>query len=367
MPLVLSAPTGKEKGTQFPANAGSSWSRLWIAQHPPKASKAEVTVRPPSLVAAEEKYPPLSDLEHISPLHQILPLYSLTSIPELPKQDAYLEPQSEAAVLSSLPAQEVQEARMSSIQVPYGTSEPGNANFTGVSNERIQETEGISRRMSMSPLSLIAEAAGIALPSSPASEDFPDHSSSTDGQHSAQSQGSDLGAPTAEPIERAGKPSGGESDTWTSMLSSILSDAIMDRPSRQSTGIANTRASRSFSIAPGAYPESDSTEEPLKQNHDDQAEHTRPRTDQSQPNEKSVRSRKSVSIVLPGTSNEVGTGQEDHEGGMGSSEEQRDNVPSSRFQGEIDNGATADPVEEAIAKDINPSEADQGKSLGDAR
>ncbi|KAI4227861.1 MAG: hypothetical protein L6R36_002084 [Xanthoria steineri] len=359
MPLVPSAPTRKEKGTQFPANAGSSWSRLWIAQHPPKASKAEVTVRPPSLVAAEEKYPPLSDLEHISPLHQILPLYSLTSIPELPKQDADLELQSEAAVLSSLPAQEVQEARMSSIQVPYRTSEPANSSFTGVSNERIQEIEGTSRRTSMSALSPIAEAAGIPLPSSPASEDAPNHLSMTDRQHSAQSQGSELGAPTAEAVERAGKPSGGESDTWTSRLSSMLPDAIMDRPSRQSTGITNTRVSRSSSIAPGAYPESDTTEESLKQNQDDQVEHTRQRMDQSQPIEKSVRSRKSVSIVLPGTSNEVGTGQEDHEGGMGSSEEHRDNVPSSKFQGEFDNGAAADPVEEAIAKDINPSEADQ--------
>lgn len=367
MPLVPSAPTRKEKGTQFPANAGSSWSRLWIAQHPPKASKAEVTVRPPSLVAAEEKYPPLSDLEHISPLHQILPLYSLTSIPELPKQDADLELQSEAAVLSSLPAQEVQEARMSSIQVPYRTSEPANSSFTGVSNERIQEIEGTSRRTSMSALSPIAEAAGIPLPSSPASEDAPNHLSMTDRQHSAQSQGSELGAPTAEAVERAGKPSGGESDTWTSRLSSMLPDAIMDRPSRQSTGITNTRVSRSSSIAPGAYPESDTTEESLKQNQDDQVEHTRQRMDQSQPIEKSVRSRKSVSIVLPGTSNEVGTGQEDHEGGMGSSEEHRDNVPSSKFQGEFDNGAAADPVEEAIAKDINPSEADQGKSPGDAR
>ncbi|KAI4231846.1 MAG: hypothetical protein LQ349_005356 [Xanthoria aureola] len=359
MPSLPSAPTGKEKGTQFPENAGSSWSRLWIAQHPPKASKAEVTVRPPSLVAAEEKYPPLSDLEHISPLQQILPLYSLTSIPELPKQEAHLEPQSKAAVLPLLPAQEVQEARMSTIQVPRRTSEPGSSDLTNVSNERIQEIEGTSRMTSISPLSPIAEAAGIPLPSSPASEDSPDHLSLTDGQHSAQSQGSELGAPTAEAIERAGKPSGGESDTWTSRLSSMLPDAIMDRPSRQSTGIANTRASRSSSIAPGGYPESDTTEESLKQNQDDQVEHTRPRMDQSQPNEKSVRSRKSVSIVLPGTSNEVGTGQEDHEDSMGSSEEHRDNVPSSRSQGEIDNGATADRVEEAIAKNFNPSEADK--------
>lgn len=369
MPLVPSSPatpTRKEKGTQFPENGGSSWSRLWIAQHPPKASKAEVTVRPPSLVAAEEKYPPLSDLEQISPLHQILPLYSLPSIAELPKQEVRLKVEPEATALPSLPTQESQEEKMSTIQVPRRTSEPGNSDSTNVSNGKIQEIEGISRMMSISPLSPIAEAAGVPLPSSPASEDFPDHLSSNIGQHSAQSQGADLGAPTAEAVERAGGPSGGESDTWTSRLSSMLPDAIMDRPSRQSTGIANARASRSSSIAPGAYPESDSTEESLKQNQDDQVEHTRPKTDQSQPDEKTGRSRKSVSIVLPGTSNEIRTGQEEQEDDMRSSEEHRDNVSQSRSQDEIDNGAKAkqDPKEDAPDTNGNLPEANKGKSLG---
>ncbi|KAI4263925.1 MAG: hypothetical protein L6R42_000940 [Xanthoria sp. 1 TBL-2021] len=355
MPLVPSSPatpTRKEKGTQFPENAGSSWSRLWIAQHPPKASKAEVTVHPPSLVAAEEKYPPLSDLEHISPLQQILPLYSLPSIAELPKQEVHLKVEPEAAASPWLPTQESQEEKMSTIQVPRRTSEPGNSDSTNVSNGKIQEIEGISRMMSISPLSPIAEAAGVPLPSSPASEDFPDHLSSNDGQQSAQSQGSDLGAPTAKAVERAGRPSGGETDTWTSRLSSMLPDAIMDRPSRQSTGIANTRASRSSSIAPGAYPESDSTEESLKQNQNDQVEHTHPKTDQSRPNEKTVRSRKSVSIVLPGTSNEIRTGQEEQEDDMRSSEEHRDSVSQSRSRDEIDNVAKAeqDPKEDQDPK-----------------
>ncbi|KAL8850703.1 MAG: hypothetical protein Q9221_004351 [Calogaya cf. arnoldii] len=365
MPLVPSSSTTttrKEKGTQFPENAGSSWSRLWVAQHPPRASRAEVIVHPPSLVAAEEKYPPLSDLEHISPLHQILPLYPLSIIAELPKQEAHSEVKPEVAALPSLPAPDSQETKMSTIQEPRRTSEPDTSDATDISDERVQETEQNSRVKSISPLSPIAEAAGVPLPSSPASEESPDHLGTNNGQQSPRSQGLDLGAPTGEAVERAGRPSGGESDTWTSRLSSILPDAIMDRPSRQSTGIANTRASRSASIAPGAYPESDSTDESLKHNQDEQVDRTRAKIDQSQPDEKSVRPRKSVSIVLPGTCNEMKTEQEERKDSMRSSEKHVDNVSSSNLQDEIDTGENAKEDlqgEEAADPNGNLSAADK--------
>ncbi|KAL8650616.1 MAG: hypothetical protein Q9226_005067 [Calogaya cf. arnoldii] len=367
MPLVPSSSTTttrRERGTQFPENAGSSWSRVWIAQHPPRASRAEVTVHPPSLVAAEEKYPPLSDLEHISPLHQILPLYPLPIIAELPKQEAHSEAKPEAAALPLLPTSDSQKTRMSTNQAPRRTSEPDTSDATDIANERVQETGRNSRVMSMSPLSPIAEAAGVPLPASPSSGDFPDHLGSNNGQQSPPSQDLNLGAPTAEAVERAGRLSGGESDTWTSRLSSMLPDAIMDRPSRQNTAIANTRASRSSSIAPGAYPESDSTEESLKQNQDEQVERTRAKIDQSRPDEKSVRPRKSVSIVLPGTSNEIRTEQEERKeerkDTMKSSEKHVDNVSSSKTQDEVEAGEKAkqDLKEEAAGSNGNLSGAD---------
>lgn len=364
MPLVPSSsdtPTRKEKGAQYPEKTGSSWSRVWIAQHPPKVAKAEVTVRPPSLVAAEEKYPPLSDIEHVSPLHQILPLYSLPSIVELPKQEAHSELN---AALPSSPTHSSQETKMSTIELPRRASVSGKSNSEGVSEGRTQENQGTSRMTSVSPLSPIAEAAGIPLPSSPSSVDVPEQFSSENGEHSAQVQASELGAPTAEAIDRASKPSGVENDTWTSRLTSILPDAVLDRPSRQNTGTANNRASRASSVAPGAYPESDSTEGSLKQNQDEPVEHAHAKIDQPEPDEKTIRPRKSVSIVLPGTGNEIKTRQEEQEEGGRLSEEHRNNIPSSGSPGEIDNKANADqgPKDNAAAKS-SVLEADEGKSI----
>ncbi|KAL9625906.1 MAG: hypothetical protein Q9204_007745 [Flavoplaca sp. TL-2023a] len=351
MPLVPSSsdtPTRKEKGTQYPEKTGSSWSRVWIAQHPPKVAKAEVTVRAPSLVAAEEKYPPLSDIEHVSPLHQILPLYTLPSIVELPKHEAH---SALNAASPSSPTHRSQKAKMSTIELPRTASVSVKSN-SGVPEGSTQENQGTSRMTGVFPLSPIAEAAGIPLPSSPTPKDFPEQLSSDNGEHSAQLQASELGAPTAEAINRASKPSGGENNTWTSRLTSILPDAVMDQPSRQGTGTANNRTSRASSVAPGAYPESDSTEESLKQNQDEPVEHDPPKIDQPEPDEKTIRPRKSVSIVLPGTSNEINTRQEEQEESERLSEEHRDNILSSGSPREIDDEANADqgPKDNAPAK-----------------
>ncbi|KAL8774711.1 MAG: hypothetical protein Q9209_000650 [Squamulea sp. 1 TL-2023] len=342
MPLVPpspTTPTRKEKGTQFPEDAGSSWSRHWIAQHPPKASKPEVTVYPPSLVGVVEEYPQLSTIEHISPLHQILPLYPLPSIAESPKQEARLEAKPEAISLPLLSTQVVQQANMSTIQVPRRPSESENSTLTNESKGETQEIEMFPLVTSIPPLSPIAEAAGIPLPSSPALEDSPDHLSSNNGQERAKSQGVHSGPSTVEAIEPASRADNEGKDTWASRLNSILPNAIMDRPSRQSTGITNARASRSSSVAPGAYPESDSTEESLKQNHDQQAEDTRPKIDTTRPDEKSVRSRKSVSIVLPGERNETTRGKEDDKEGITSLEEHSNNSSPSNPHDNIDRTA----------------------------
>ncbi|KAL8999682.1 MAG: hypothetical protein Q9169_001499 [Polycauliona sp. 2 TL-2023] len=341
MPLVPSSSATskrKEKGTQFPETAASSWSRLWLAQHPPKASKAQVTVGPPSLVAAEEKYPPLSNIEHISPLHSILPLYPLPSILESPKQKAQLEVK---APLASSPAQDSQTAGMSAIQRPRSASKSGNSDPTNIVNGGIRGNEGIARVSSILPLNSITEAAGVPLPSSPTSQDTPENPSSEDGLHGAQLQGPEPGTSPAEAPGQAGTATGGANDTWTSRLNSILPDAIMDRPSRQSTSISNTRISRATSVAPGAYPESDTTEESLKHNQDESAEQNRPQNDQPQPNEKSVRPRKSVSIVLPDTANGSKTEQEEHKEDMTVSKEASDTIPPSGPQDRIDAEAKA--------------------------
>ncbi|KAL8927653.1 MAG: hypothetical protein Q9172_001282 [Xanthocarpia lactea] len=360
MPLVsssLATPTSKEKGTQFPENAGTSWSRHWIAQHPPKPSKAEITVQPPSLVGDEEKYPPHSTIEHVSPLHQILPSYSLPSIAKSPQQEARLEIKPEAP---ALPSQAFREARMS---VPRRASESGNSDSTDESKGTMRETGGIPQASNIVPLSPIVEAAGVPLPSSPASDDSPGRLSSSNGQHSPRSPGPDVGASTAEVVESASGPSGDGNDTWISRLNSLMPNAIIDGSSRRSTDHSDTRASRSPSVAPGAYPESDTTEEYLKQNKDQQVEQIHPRIDPPQLDEKSVRSRKSVSIVLPGTSNEIKIGQENRKESMISSEEQSEKVSPSKSQDEIDSEALRKQDFEENASDRNRYQPEADKEL----
>ncbi|KAL8672178.1 MAG: hypothetical protein Q9168_003342 [Polycauliona sp. 1 TL-2023] len=250
---------------------------------------------------------------------------------------------------------------MFAIQGPRKASETGNPDSQNLSKGRIQEDEGISRMMSIVPSNPTAEAAGVPLPSSPTFQDNPGKFNSDNGLDSAELQRSDPGAPTAEVVEPAGRPSGEESQTWTSRLSSILPDAIMDRPSRQSTGIANTRTSRANSVAPGAYPESDSTEESLKQNQDESAEQSRPKIDQPLPDEKSVRPRKSVSIVLPSASTDAETEKESQKDGRRLSEKAGDSISPSRSQNEIDSDAKAkqDPNAGAVEENSTVSKPDE--------
>ena len=253
---------------------------------------------------------------------------------------------------------------MSTAQVPRTAPESGNSDSTNESKGTIRKTEGIPQASDILPLSPVVEAAGVPLPSSPASDDFPDHLSSSNGQHSPRSQGPDLGASTADVVESASKPSGDGNDTWISRLNSIMPNAT-DGSSRQTTDHSYTRASRSPSVLPGAYPESDMTKEYSKQNQDQQVEHISPRMDPPQLDEKSVRSRKSVSIVLPGTSNEIKIGQENRKEIMRSSEEQSDKVSPSDSQDKMDSEALRkqDVEENATYRDGYQPEADKGKTL----
>ncbi|KAL8682141.1 MAG: hypothetical protein Q9186_001762 [Xanthomendoza sp. 1 TL-2023] len=320
MPLVSSTtPSRKEQGTQFPEKAGSSWSRHWIDQHPPKPSKAEVTFQPLPFISAEEKYPSLTTVDKISALHQILPLYPLPSIVEVPKQEVLLKERSEP----ESPAPPV------SLKAERSTSQDSDQPMDLKTSEamdygmgKIEEVEGNSRVANTRPLSPISEAASVPLPTSPASENSPKLSDIEGGLGSAQQLHPHSDKPAAEAAEPVGEPKDKEQDTWTSRLNSLLPNAIMDRPSRQGTDIPTMRASRSSSIAPGAYPESDSTDESLRQNQvpateDEQVESSQPKSD-PRSDDKSVRPRKSVSIVLPDERNAPKTERKDQADSTGS-------------------------------------------------
>ncbi|KAL8729827.1 MAG: hypothetical protein Q9166_004468 [cf. Caloplaca sp. 2 TL-2023] len=330
MPLVPSSsatPTRKEKATQFPENAGSSWSRLWIAQHPPKASKAEVTVQAPSLVGAEERYPSLSAVEHISPLHQILPLYPLPSIAELPKQEA---PSGAEAKSEPRAPQELREAERSTVQESDQVIERRTSELMDDDKKNIQDGQEVSRGASILSSSPIVEAANVPLPTSPASEDSPDSFGSEDGLRGAQEL----------------NPRSGE-------LTAGTAESFISQPSRRDTGMANTRASRSSSVAPGAYPESDSTEESFRRAsgptaEDQQAENAQSKVDPPRPDDKGVRSRKSVSIVLPDARTGTKTAQAEHTDSIRPPEDRNDTISELNIHNEREHEAKEYVPEEDI-------------------
>ncbi|KAL8808420.1 MAG: hypothetical protein Q9200_004276 [Gallowayella weberi] len=320
MPLVSSTtPSRKEQGTQLPEKLGSSWSRHWIDQHPPKASKAEVTVQPLPFTSAEEKYLSLSAIDNISPLHQILPLYPLPSISEALKQEVLLEQRSEPE--SQVPLASQEEKRSTSRELDeLSDLETSEAMDKGLG--KIEEVEGLPRVANLRPLSPISEAASVPLPISPASEGSPKSHDTKDGLGKAQQQDPSSAVLPAEAAEPVGEPKDKEQDTWTSRLNSFLPNASMNPLSRQGADIAAMRESRSSSIAPGAYPESDSTEESLRQNQgpateDERIESSQPKSDPLSVYN-SLRPRKSVSIVLPDTSNASKTERKDRTAIIGS-------------------------------------------------
>lgn len=364
VPLPSATPSRKEQGTQFPENPNPSWSRHWIAQHPPKPSKAELTVQPPSLVAADEKYPSLSTVDHISPLHQILPLYALPSIVELPKQELSLEPKAEP---NSPTPHQSQEVIKSTIQESDQAIAGGTLEETDKAKEKSQDVRGVLGMANMPSLSPIAEASNVPLPTSPADEEYPISPSSQDGLKSAQQLDPRSDAPKVEAGEPAGESKAEEQNTWASRLNSILPNAIMDR---QDTDAANTRASRSSSLAPGAYPESDATEESLRQNHgvmteDEQDEKFEPKASSPMSDDKSIRPRKSVSIVLPDGRNETKEAAQKRLG---------DNKASLVDRGDISSPLTSDNVNgskteakqgsegNGTSRDDDPGETETGKN-----
>ncbi|KAL8706706.1 MAG: hypothetical protein Q9201_000231 [Fulgogasparrea decipioides] len=323
MPSPSTTPTFPYQVVQ-PSKA-SGWPRLLTTQQPPKAAKPEVTLHSPSFASAE-KHPFQPSMEQTSPKHQFLPLSSLPSIAELPRQ----EPPPEVGTGTRMPAliQSSQAAAQGSFRESGQVSED---KAPGPMDEvpKWPQVQGTAEVMETSLSSSLTEAAGKPVPQSPGPDDSPDSAvpRSSPGLDvvpegdSQRNRGSDNS--TADAIEPADASDGEPKDTWASRLASILPRTTFDQPTQQNTTTAKIEPSRSPSVAPGAYPESESagespTREPgadteFPEVKDGQSEST-PRSDN-----KSVRSRKSVSIALPDFNNDnqpVQGAQTDSTGGL---------------------------------------------------
>ena len=244
--------------------------------------------------------------EQVPLKHQFLPLAPLSTIDELPKQEprgGSLIPNSPASNWDLAGAEKVPSPDLDTVREPK------------TSDSMDREEVGISEPLRGLPSSPPIEAVSIPLPQSPALDASPNSAElrpsavSMHGTKSAQELGPGPDEPTPETVEQTGGPDGGEKSSWASTLTAMLPQTILDRSSRQDTGMANSQVSRKASVAPGAYPESDSIEETpipspgsnLDQPHMEAAhsESVPPRSDG-----KSMRPRKSVSIALPNTDKE---------------------------------------------------------------
>ncbi|KAL8734773.1 MAG: hypothetical protein Q9181_003058 [Wetmoreana brouardii] len=326
MPSLSTTPKSPNQVVQPSKASGLSWPRLLTTQQPRQAAKPEVTLHSPSFATTKEKHPFQPPMEQTSPKHQFLPLSSLPSIAELPRQ----EPPPGVGTGFRIPAliQSPQAAAQGSLRESGQASEdkaPGPMDEVP-KNPQVQGTAEVAET-SLSR-SLI-EAAGKPLPQSPGPDDSPDFAvaGSSPGSDviaegdSQRNRGSDDSK--ADAIEPTDAPDGEPEDTWASRLASILPRTTFDQPTRQNTATAKIQLSRSPSVAPGAYPESESAGESPSRSpgadtefpevKDDQSEST-PRSD-----DKSVRSMKSVSIALPDWNNNnqpVQEAQTDSTGGL---------------------------------------------------
>ncbi|KAL8944162.1 MAG: hypothetical protein Q9216_000586 [Gyalolechia sp. 2 TL-2023] len=265
---------------------------------PSKTLEAEVTIRAPSFASAKEEHPSSFITELVSSKNQFIPLAPLSTIAELPKQEP-----SDRSSATNLPVSI--QASQGAVAGPQKDSDQVAKPRTPDSMEKHEvdsyRVEGSSR------YSDSHEAASIPLPKSPVSGDPFDSSDAlqsaapTNGPECFQQPSPGPLESTAEATKQTVRPDGEERDTWASRLSSILPQAMFEQPTRQNTGMTDTRVSRAPSVAPGAYPESDSMEETPKPTPDSDMEKPETETGLSQndPPTKSARPRKSVSIILP--------------------------------------------------------------------
>ncbi|KAL8871857.1 MAG: hypothetical protein Q9174_002400 [Haloplaca sp. 1 TL-2023] len=279
-------------------------------------------------------------MEETSPKHQFLPLSPLPSIAELPKQES--PPETQSSSKETVPAHGAslpnQGARLESSVDPE-SQEPGPMNTT---QAEVSAAKQHSESANVPSDHKETSAANVPLPDSPGADDsqrfpekFPSEAEDASKPRS-NSVAADIQDTTPTPARNIE-----ETDTWTSKLASILPRSTFNQPTRQNTAGSNiassNRASRSASVAPGAYPESESAGESLVETPNAVTESsevenglsssTVPRSD-----EKSIRPKKSVTIALPDTKNDNGAYNDTRKDGTDAEEGTNSKKPSSISQ-----------------------------------
>lgn len=297
MPSPSVTPKPKVPIAQASNTASSSWP------HPSNVLEAAVAVRPASFIGAKAKHPLQPTAEQVSPKHQFAPLAPLSTISEIPKMELLesdFAPEPPASIGSS------QQTGRSDQEESTKAVEPSKSGSMNEEQAERHRAQGFARPSNVLSFGPPAEAASIPLPQSPTPNNEKD---STDGGPSLSPEHASKGPQELDPglgesNAEATDPPNKQDREEKGILASILPQFMANQLPRQDTGMASTRTARSTSVAPGAYPESDSMEDtpiptPDPNSVATQAEAGQSETSPSQADSKSIRSRKSVSIVLP--------------------------------------------------------------------
>ncbi|KAL8829038.1 MAG: hypothetical protein Q9170_006340 [Blastenia crenularia] len=310
MPSASASSTPKTPLTKALKTTSSSWPR------PSKALKAEVTIQPPSFSGAKEKHSPIPVTEQKTSKHQFLSLAPLTTIAEQSKQEPVEKDSNEDPAVAT---QSSSKADASARQHSDRIDKPMTSDLMETDKVENHQADGSFKASETPRFSSSNNAASIPLPQSPVDDGslepagMSPSTAPTQEMESAQHvhfPSDDLKTDLdIKASDQTSNSKGDEGETWASMFSSILPQAMFDQPSRQNTSTAHTQASRASSITPGAYPESDPTEEtpiptPGSIVGNSQSETGQSGTNPPQTNGKSMRPRKSVSIALPNGKND---------------------------------------------------------------
>ncbi|KAL9586683.1 MAG: hypothetical protein Q9212_000752 [Teloschistes hypoglaucus] len=309
MSLPSPAPAPKKHTASSSKAAGSSWLGNLITSQPPKASKAEITFHSPTFASIQEQKSSRFAMDETSPKHQFLPLSLLPSIAELPKQELPSGPNADQTASGT--KESSQRLETDNLPKPHVEAEKG---------KEIQDS-GAANPPQLSSLPPADKAARIPLPQSRHSDDSAPSArvtTSTDSSPGLEAVQHTVPSPKAsnmdasDPVERSHEE---ESESWTSRLASILPRVGTGQSVHQDTPTAGARASRSSSVAPGAYPDSESTGRSSHQTPDSDRKDLHPTNGQSESNRygsdsRSLKPRKSVSIVTPDAESQSGDNSE---------------------------------------------------------
>ncbi|KAL8642859.1 MAG: hypothetical protein Q9228_000506 [Teloschistes exilis] len=302
-------PAAKKHTASSSEPPGSSWLRQLITQQPPKASKAEITLHSPTFASIQEQKTTRFAMDETSPKHQFLPLSPLPSIAELPKQE--LPSVSSVDQTASVTKESSQRLETDNLPEP------------GMEAEKGEETQdsGAANSPQMSSLPPADKAASIPLPQSRDSDDSTpcarvttsnDSSPDLESVQKTVSSRKTSDVDTSDPVKGSREE---ESESWTSRLASILPRVGTGQSVHQDSPTAGARASRSGSVAPGAYPDSESTGRSSHQTPESDRKDLHPTMGQSESNpygldSRSLKPRKSVSIVTPDVESQSGDNSE---------------------------------------------------------